>query len=67
MQCFDLSEYRIHGCHPDEVNEGRLNETLEVARSYLGQELIVIFQTAAFNNNVVTSEDSDKFPRHERL
>jgi hemerythrin superfamily protein len=44
-----------------EVNEGRLNETLEVARSYLGQELIVIFQTAAFNNNVVTSEDLINF------
>jgi hypothetical protein len=44
-----------------EVNEGRLNETLEVARSHLGQELIVIFQTAAFNNNVVTSEDLINF------
>jgi hypothetical protein len=44
-----------------EVNEGRLNETLEVARSYLGQELIVIFQTAPFNNNVVTSEDLINF------
>ena len=46
---------------PDEVDETRLNETIEVAKTYLGQDLIVIFQTAAFNNNVVTGQDLRNF------
>jgi hypothetical protein len=49
----------------EEVDKGRLNETIQVARSYLGQELIVIFQTAVFNNNIETGEDLSKVPRYE--
>jgi hypothetical protein len=45
----------------DGVTEGGLNETIQVAKEYLGQPLVVIFQTAPFNNNVVTSEDLVNF------
>jgi hypothetical protein len=45
----------------DKVTEARLKESIQVAKENLGQSVIVIFQTAPFNNNVVTSEDLVNF------
>ena len=46
---------------PEEVTEAGLNETIQVAKECLGQSLIVIFQTAPFNNNILTSQDLINF------
>jgi hypothetical protein len=44
-----------------EVTDEALNETIQTAREHLGQPLIFIFQTAPFENNVVTETDLIEF------
>jgi hypothetical protein len=38
-----------------------MQETIDTARELLGKQLVVVFQTAPMNNNVVTSEDLRQF------
>lgn len=60
---YDVLIFRIS--HPwlaiEKVTAERMQETIDTARELLGKQLVVVFQTAPMNNNIVTSEDLRQF------
>ena len=60
---YDVLIFRIS--HPwlaiEKVTAERMQETIDTARELLGKQLVVVFQTAPMNNNILTSEDLRQF------
>mmetsp|Transcript_9023 Transcript_9023/g.15067 ORF Transcript_9023/g.15067 Transcript_9023/m.15067 type:complete len:475 (+) Transcript_9023:69-1493(+) len=58
---FRISHPWVWSKGKDFVSHQKMTETVRMARKYLGRKVIVIFQTAPFNNNVVTTDDLRDF------